>query len=75
MTERGVPGEAVSYREGDTPLTLPGLALVGVKLIGLYLIVRVISAAAGVVLFLRGRGPASLWHSMRCGGVRVREAE
>lgn len=29
----------------------------------------------GTVLFLRGRGLASLWHRMRYGGVRAREAE
>lgn len=29
----------------------------------------------GVVLFLRGRGLAALWHRMRYGGVRVRPAE
>jgi hypothetical protein len=30
---------------------------------------------AGLILFLRGRGLASLWHRMRYGGVRVREVE
>lgn len=29
----------------------------------------------GVVLFLRARGLAALWHRMRYGGVRVRPAE
>jgi hypothetical protein len=35
----------------------------------------VVELAAGLVLFLRGRGLAALWHRMRYGGVRVREAE
>ncbi|MGB7157762.1 MAG: hypothetical protein WBD40_06830 [Tepidisphaeraceae bacterium] len=61
MTERGVPDEAVSYREGDTPLTLPGLALVGVKLIGLYLIVRVISAVVTMPLYLSGFGSRTVY--------------
>jgi hypothetical protein len=33
-----------------------------------------VELAAGVVLFLRGRGLAALWHRMRYGGVRVRDA-
>ena len=33
-----------------------------------------VQLAAGLVLFLRGRGLASLWHRMRYGGVRVRDA-
>jgi hypothetical protein len=35
----------------------------------------VVEAAAGAVLFLRGRGLAALWHRMRYGGVRVKPAE
>jgi hypothetical protein len=36
MSNQIPPLSAVSYRQGDTPIALPGLAVVGVKLIGLY---------------------------------------
>jgi hypothetical protein len=41
MAEGEVTGATVvSYREGDTPVPLPGLAIVGVKLLGLYAIIQ-----------------------------------
>jgi len=35
----------------------------------------IVFGTSGLLLFLRGRGLASLWHRMRYGGVRVREVE
>lgn len=35
----------------------------------------VVEAAAGALLFLRGRGLAALWHRMRYGGIRVKPAD
>jgi hypothetical protein len=41
MAEAEVTSATVmSYREGDTPVPLPGLAIVGVKLLGLYAIIQ-----------------------------------
>src|SRR5678809_166977 len=51
MTEGESSAGAVSYREGDTPVTLPGLSVVGVKLIGLYLVVRTISQSVAMPFY------------------------
>jgi hypothetical protein len=40
MADDETPAAAVSYATSDTPVALPELALLGVKLIGLYTIVR-----------------------------------
>jgi hypothetical protein len=51
MAEDEASARAVNYRQGDTPVTLPGLVIVGVKLIGLYLVVRTISQAIAMPFY------------------------
>jgi hypothetical protein len=58
MPETGSSVEAVSYRVGDTPVPLPGLAVVGVKLLGLYALIHAIPQVFSFPLYL---GPSALW--------------
>jgi hypothetical protein len=58
MPEPEASVEAVSYRVGDTPVPLPGLAVVGVKLLGLYALIHAIPQVFSLPLYL---WPAASW--------------
>ena len=53
----------VNYREGDTPVPLPGLAIIGVKLLGLYALIQSVPQLVYLpILIWQGvLGPGSDW--------------
>jgi hypothetical protein len=68
----GVAGVASRYVMAEG---LRGSGMIVSSLPARDIVSPVVEGAAGLYLFLRGRGLAALWHRMRYGGVRVREAE
>lgn len=59
MTEGEPSGGAVSYREGDTPVALPGLAVVGVKLLGLYALMWAVPQLMYLPMYLLNPGQSA----------------
>jgi hypothetical protein len=61
MTEGESPVASVRYREGDTPIALPGLAVVAVKLMGLYSIIVGVPQLVFAPMFLFGSSGGSMF--------------